>query len=214
MDKFTDYTYLEHIYMTMEMWVYDNVFIFSNLIQLCLLVLTLLVSWYLTPSIKEWRQKEIVNKNRTLLRYIPISLNIHQSLITSLILPIIWLLILSLLLLIGAAIDTSYHLIKIAVSLLTAWVIISLTTGMLKNKALSKFIMVVVWTVAALNILNLIDPVTGVLDGIGITLGELRISALTVIEGFFVLIILLWLAIIISQFIDQQIKNQLILHPR
>ncbi len=213
MDKYTDYTYLENIFMTVEVWVYDNIFIYSNFIQLCLIALTFLICWYLTPGIKEWREQEIVNKNRSLLRYIPTSLYIHQSLIASLILPVTWLLALSLLLLIGAAIDTSYHLIKIGVSLLAAWVIINLTTGMLKNKALSKFITVVVWTVAALNILNLIGPVTDVLDDIGLDLGELRISALTVIEGFFILIILLWLAIIISQFIDQQIKKSADITP-
>jgi small-conductance mechanosensitive channel len=213
MDKYLDYVYIENIFMTMESWVYENVLIYSNLIQLCLIALTLLVCRHLTPSIKEWREKEIVNKNRALLRFIPTSLSIHQSLIASLILPVIWLLALSLLLLIGAAIETSYHLIKIAVSLLAAWVIINLTTGMLRNKALSKFIMVVVWTVAALNILNLIGPVTGVLDGLGLTVGELRISALTVIEGFFLLIILLWLASLMSQFIEQQIKKSTDITP-
>jgi len=213
MDKYTDYTYLNDIFMTMESWVYDNIFIYSNLIQFCLIALTLLVCWYLTPGIKEWRENEIVNKNRALLRFIPTSLSIHQSLIASLILPVIWLLALSFLLLIGAALDTSYQLIKIAVSLLAAWVIINLTTGMLRNKALSKFIMVVVWTVAALNILNLIGPVTNVLDGIGLTVGELRISALTVIEGFFLLIILLWLASLMSQFIEQQIKKSADITP-
>jgi len=213
MDKYTDYTYLNDIFMTMESWVYDNIFIYSNLIQLCLIALTLLVCWYLTPGIKEWREKEIVNKNRALLRYVPTSLSIHQSLIASLILPVIWLLALSLLLLIGAAIDTSYQLIKIAVSLLAAWVFINLTTGMLRNKALSKFIAIVVWSVAALNILNLIGPVTDVLDGIGLTVGELRISALIVIEGVFLLIILLWLAILISQFVDQQIRKSTDITP-
>jgi len=213
MDKYLDYAYFENIFMTMEMWVHDNVFVYSNLLQLCLIALTLLVCWYLTPSIKDWREKEIVNKNRSLLRFIPTSLYIHQSLIASLILPIIWLLSLSLLLLIGAAIETSYHLIKIAVSLLAAWVFINLTTGMLRNKALSKFIAMVVWSVAALNILNLIGPVTDVLDDIGLTVGELRISALIVIEGVFLLIILLWLAILVSQFVDQQIRKSADITP-
>ena len=213
MDKYSGYAYLENIFIKMESWVYDNVFIYSNLIQLCLIALTLLVCWYLTPSIKEWRGKDVVDRNRSIFRFIPTSLYKHQSLIASLILPTIWLLTLSLLLLIGAAIETSYHLIKIAVSLLAAWVIINLTTGMIRNKALSKFIAVVVWTVAALNILNLIDPVTDVLDSIGLTLGELRISALTLIEGFFILVVLLWLAIFISQFIEQQIRKSTDITP-
>jgi small-conductance mechanosensitive channel len=78
---------------------------------------------------------------------------------------------------------------------------------------MSKFIALAVWTVAALNIINLNEPVTDVMDSIGITLGELRISALTVIEGIFILIVLLWLAILISQFIEQQIKKSTDLTP-
>jgi len=191
----------------MESWVYNNVLIFSNLVQLGLIVISMLVSWYLTPSAKEWREKHIEDKSRTVFRFIPSSLYRYQSLIAPLLLPTIWLLILSSLLLMGTAIETSYHLIKIVVSLLAAWVVIHLTTGLLKNKALSKFIAVVVWTVAALNILNLIDPVTNVLDSIGLTLGELRLSLLTVIEGFFILIVLLWIAIFVSQFIERRIRR-------
>jgi small-conductance mechanosensitive channel len=191
----------------MESWLYGNVLIFSNLIQLGLIVITLLVSWYLTRGIKGWRKKDIEDKSRSAFRFIPTSQYKYESLITSLVLPTIWLLMLSLLLLMGVAIETSYHLMKFAVSLLGAWVIIHMTTGMLRNKALSKFIAIIVWAVAALNILNLITPVTNVLDSFGLTLGESRLTALTVIEGIFILVTLLWLAIFISQFIEQQIRK-------
>lgn len=207
MNKYFDYTYLENVFLSLEDWVYGNVLIYSNLIQLGLIVFTLLVSWYLTPRIKEWRENDGADISKSVFRFIPTSFYKYQTLITSLVLPFTWLLMLSSLLLIGAAIETSYHLIKMAVSLLAAWVIIYMTTGMLRNRALSKFIAIVVWTVAVLNILGLIDPVTNVLDGIGITLGELRLSALTVIEGIFILTILLWLAIFISQFVEQQIRK-------
>ncbi len=213
MNKYFDYTYLENLFMTMESWVYDNVLIFSNLIQLSIIVLTLLVSWYLTPGIKEWREKDLEDKSRSIFRFIPTSLNKYKSLVDSLVLPTIWLVTLLSVLLIGAAIETSYHLIKIAVSLLAAWVIIRMTTGMFRNKTLSKFIAIIVWTVAALIILNLVDPVTNVLDGIGLILGDLRLSALTVIEGLFVLVVLLWLAILISQFTEQQIRKSTDITP-
>jgi len=213
MNKYLDYSYLEKLFLAMESWVYDHVLIFSNLIQLCLIVFTLLISWYLTPGIKEWREKEGVNKSKSVFRFVPASFYKYQSLITSLVLPITWLLTLSSLLLIGAAIETSHHLIKIAVSLLAAWVVIYMTTGMLRNKALSKFVAIVIWTVAVLNILNLIDPVTNVLDSIGLTLGGLRLTALTVIEGIFILTVLLWLAIFVSQFVEQQIRKSTDITP-
>jgi small-conductance mechanosensitive channel len=213
MNNYFDFTYIENFFLTMESWVYDNVLIYSNLVQLVLIVLTLFVSWYLTPGIKEWRKKDIENQNRSVFRFIPTTHYKHETLIASLVLPIVWLLTLSICLLIGAAIETSYHLMKSAVSLLAAWVIIHMTTGMLRNKALSKFIAIVVWTVAALNILNLINPVTSVLDSIGLTLGELRLTALTVIEGLFILVTFLWLAIFISQFIEQRIRKSTDITP-
>ena len=213
MNKYTDYAHLEYIIDTTEIWVYDNVFIYSNLIQLSLILLTLLVSWYFFPSVKEWQKNYILNKNRSVFRFLPTYLDKYIYLIESLLFPLVWLLILSFLLLIGAAVDTSYQLIKIVVSLVTAWIIIHLTTGIIKNKALSKFIALVVWVVAALNILNLIDPVTDVLDNIAISLGELRISALSVIEGVFILILLLWLATFISHFIEQRVNRSADLTP-
>ena len=212
MSKYSDYTYLEYLFKTTEAWVYDNVLIYSNLIQLCLILLTLFLSWYLAPKIRRWREK-LIDKNITIYRYIPLLQHKYRSLGSSLVLPTVWLLALSFLLLIGAALDTSYHLIKIAISLLAAWVIIHLSTGVLKNKALSKVIAIIVWTVAALNILNLIEPVANVLDSIALSIGELRISALTVIEGICILITFLWLALFISQLIEQQIKKSTDLTP-
>jgi small-conductance mechanosensitive channel len=213
MNKYFDYAYLESLFQSMESWLYGNVLIFSNLVQLGLILFTLLVSWYLTRGIKGWRKKDVEDKGRSAFRFIPTSRYKYESLITSLVLPTIWLLMLSVILLMGVAIETSYHLMKFAVSLLGAWVIIHMTTGMLKNKALSKFIAVIVWAVAALNILDLITPVTNVLDSIGLTLGESRLTALTVIEGIFILITLLWLAIFISQFIEQQIRKSTDITP-
>ena len=212
MSKYSDYTYLEYLFKTTEAWVYENVLIYSNLIQLCLILLTLFLSWYLAPKIRRWREK-LIDKNITIYRYIPLLQHKYRSLGSSLVLPTVWLLALSFLLLIGAALDTSYHLIKIAISLLAAWVIIHLSTGVLKNKALSKVIAIIVWTVAALNILNLIEPVANVLDSIALSIGELRISALTVIEGICILIAFLWLALFISQLIEQQIKKSTDLTP-
>ncbi|HIF51594.1 MAG TPA: mechanosensitive ion channel [Thiotrichaceae bacterium] len=213
MNKYFDYATMENFFLTIDVWINEHVLIISNLIQLCLIVFTLLISWYLAPGIKEWREKGGVDKSKSVFRFIPTSFYKYQSLITSLVLPITWLLTLSSLLLIGAAIETSHHLIKIAVSLLAAWVVINMTTGMLRNKALSKFVAVVIWTVAVLNILNLIDPVTNVLDSIGLTLGGLRLTALTVIEGIFILTVLLWLAIFVSQFVEQQIRKSTDITP-
>jgi len=126
---------------------------------------------------------------------------------------VVWLLTLSIPLLIATSVDLSNHVMKIAVSLLMAWIIIRLTTGFVRNRVWSRFIAITAWTIAALNILNLLGPVTVVLDSLAIEFGTLRVSALTVINGMLSLIVLLWLAVIISRLIERQISASSDLTP-
>ncbi|MEE9551606.1 MAG: mechanosensitive ion channel domain-containing protein [Gammaproteobacteria bacterium] len=207
MDYLTDFSAIEQLLTAIQAWLGENVLVYGNFIQLCLIVLIFLLTRYFTPKAKSWQQDWFETRRSTIIS------GTFQNIVTPLVFPIIWLLTLSLLLLIAAAADLPYHLIKIAVSLLAAWVIIRLTAGFVKNRIWAKMIAVIAWTVAALNILNLLEPTTEVLDGIAINLGALRISALTVINGLLTLIILLWLAAIVSRLIEQQIKASSDLTP-
>ena len=63
------------------------------------------------------------------------------------------------------------------------------------------------WTVAALNILDLLLPAMALLDSIGFTVENFRVSALTVIKGMALLALLLWLATAASRILDQRIHT-------
>ena len=91
-------------------------------------------------------------------------------------------------------------------SLLTAWIIIRLTTVLIRDKTWSKIITLGAWIVAALNILNLLDPTVAFLDSMEIGLGDLSISALMIIKSMISLAILLWLASFSSRLLEQRIK--------
>ena len=121
-------------------------------------------------------------------------------------LPLVWLLILYMSGLVAGFAKAPHHLITVTVSLLTAWIIIRLTTVLIPNKTWSNLISVAAWIVAALNILHLLDPAMAFLDSLSITLGDLRISALLVIKGMMSLAILLWLAALTSRLLEQRIK--------
>jgi small-conductance mechanosensitive channel len=58
-----------------------------------------------------------------------------------------------------------------------------------------------------LDILNLLDPTTDLLDGIALTLGSLRISALTIIKAVLSLAVLLWLATVASRVLERRITT-------
>ena len=96
---------------------------------------------------------------------------------------------------------------KIAASLLAAWIIIRLTSNLVRDAYWSSLIAAVAWAVAALNILNLLDPAMALLDGLGFTFGELRVTALSIIKGLLMLGLLLWLALVSSRLLEKRIKT-------
>jgi small-conductance mechanosensitive channel len=88
----------------------------------------------------------------------------------------------------------------------TAWVVIRASASLIRNVVMSKMIAVIAWAVAALSITELLDPTVTLLDSLAIELGELRISALLVIEGVISMAVLLWGALALSGFLERRIK--------
>lgn len=122
-------------------------------------------------------------------------------------LPIIWLLLQWLALLIAAQAMLPHQLVKIVASLLTAWVVIRLTTTLVRDPAWSRFIAIAAWTIAALNILNLLEPASQLLDGIAFSFGSLRISALIIIKAALSLAVLLWVAATAGRLLERRITT-------
>ncbi len=129
------------------------------------------------------------------------------------VLPVLWLLLQWLAGVVAAAAGWSHHLIIITVSLLTAWIVIRLTSSLVRDPVLSRFVAVFAWAIAALNIVGLLDPTIQILDGLSITIGALRVSMLTVIKGVLSLTVLLWLATVSSRLVERRIKAMAILTP-
>lgn len=82
-------------------------------------------------------------------------------------------------------------LLNVAASLLTAWVLIRLTTSVVREENWSKFIAVLAWTVAALHILSLLTPVMNLLDQLAINFGGVHLSVLLIIKALILMAVLL-----------------------
>ncbi len=94
-------------------------------------------------------------------------------------------------------------------SLLTAWVLIRLATSIVSSAQMAKTIAIVAWTVAALNIFGLLDATLEILDSWSVTLGEVRLSPLTVLKIGLALWFALWLAGVLSGLLERSLeKNQ------
>ncbi len=99
------------------------------------------------------------------------------------------------------------YILRLVASLTTAWIVISLSSNIIRDPTLSRLIAGVAWIVAALNIVGLLGPTVEALDQLSITLGELRLSLLTICKGVVVLAVLLWGALAISNVIEGQIER-------
>lgn len=98
------------------------------------------------------------------------------------------------------------RLLGILSSLLTAWIVIRVATSILHNRLARRAMAVVVWTIAALDITGLYGPAVRVLDAVAVQVGEVRLSALLVVQAALWLVALLWLAALLVKAVDRRLQ--------
>ncbi len=98
-------------------------------------------------------------------------------------------------------------LLNIVASLLSAWLIIRLVTRLVSNKPTANAIKTLAWTVALLNIFGILKPTLDLLDSYALTLGSVRLSPLVVIKAGVALWLSLWLANVLSTFLDKRLET-------
>ena len=99
------------------------------------------------------------------------------------------------------------YLIGVAASLATAWVVISIAASLIRNAFFNRVVSVVAWSITALSIVGLLDEVIAGLDRAGIVIGGLRITALLALKTAALLLVSLWGAVALSNFLDSRIRT-------
>ena len=103
---------------------------------------------------------------------------------------------------------------RVAANLLAAWLAIRLAADLVPHRALARLVAAAAWTLAALNILHLLEPLAEVLDAAAVNVGQLRISLLGVVKGVVSLTVLLSAATFVSRLFEQRITRVSDLSPR
>ncbi|WDR01931.1 mechanosensitive ion channel [Devosia algicola] len=107
-----------------------------------------------------------------------------------------------------SSLNTGNDLIRTVASLLQAWVLIRLFSTFVRDPFWSRAFASVAWFIAALNILRLLNPTIALLDSMSVSVGADRISVFMVIKGVVALTALVWLASIISRFVQSRVDRQ------
>ena len=82
-------------------------------------------------------------------------------------------------------------LMKLFLNLGIAWVVIQLATSIILDRFWSKIIAAACWFLAALNILGVLNKTISLFENIGFTVGDVKLTLLSVIKAVLVLMILL-----------------------
>ena len=105
------------------------------------------------------------------------------------------------------------YLIGVAASLASAWVVIALVAGLIRNQFVYRLVSVSAWTIAALSILGLLQPAMNALDSVGVFVGGLRITPLLVIKATALLLLALWGANAAGDFLEKRVRHSADLTP-
>ncbi|HEX2136441.1 MAG TPA: mechanosensitive ion channel domain-containing protein, partial [Microvirga sp.] len=194
-------------------WLVADVLTMANLVQVPALALTGGLAWLVARPVRHWicqwvsqefgRSDEWASRRDWIInRIVPLTT------------PAIWAVGLWIAVELAERRAWPHDVARVAVNLLLAWLGIRLVADLVPSRSLARLIALTAWTLAALNILHLLRPLADVLDGIAITTGTLRLSALSVIKGFLSLAVLLWVANFASRLFEQRITRVKDLTPR
>lgn len=88
---------------------------------------------------------------------------------------------------------------------LLAWIVIRIAVQFIANNVVRNFFAMVIWVIAALSIFGVLDDASNTLDTFAFSIGDFRLSALTVIKSILMLGVLLYVALFASSFAERQI---------
>ena len=188
-------------------WTMANVFNVGNLVQLAVIV-----AMFALARLAEPRLVEVLQKLKMRLPYEQVTARFVRVFIW-LCLPIVWVMAMWLSFVVAVYFGWPNHIINIGVSLVGAWAIIRMASGLIRHGVWARWIAAAAWTIAALNIVDLLGPTVDLLDSIAISFDNFRVSVLLIVKGIVALALLLWSAVFFSDVLERRIEKATSLTP-
>jgi small-conductance mechanosensitive channel len=101
----------------------------------------------------------------------------------------------------------SNYLLQMAALLSSAWLVIVVVSHAIRSRTIGRLFAVAVWLLVAVKILGIADDVAGILDAIGFDVGDTRISLWAALRTLTYLGIIMWLASLAGNFVDNRVQR-------
>ncbi len=104
-------------------------------------------------------------------------------------------------------------ILRTAYTLAFAWLVINVLSRIIRNRQLARLTAIVAWGLVALNLTGNLGSAAATLDALAFTVGEMRLSALLVIQAVALLFGLTWLATNTGNYVETRIRSMTDLTP-
>ena len=180
-------------------WIQGDVLTYESLAQLATVFVMLLISsgivFWLKPAVKKlWGETNTFKK-------------LENLYLNPLYLPVFWVLLLQVAQTIMQVQQTPTGVMRIFISLLSAWILIRLATNLIKTREIARLVRIFVWFLVALNIVGWLDPVMDMMDQTRFSLGEAEISVLGFIVGLLTLLVLVWVGNLLANLMENWLRR-------
>lgn len=105
------------------------------------------------------------------------------------------------------------YLISVVLSLVVAWLIVSVTSRIIRNRAVARLLAWLAWIYAAVVILGLSDEAAAFLDSLAIPIGGFRLTALFALKAVLLLTGTVWVALTVGNFVEEKVNRSEELTP-
>jgi small-conductance mechanosensitive channel len=194
---------ISELFQTAYQWVLDNVFVLANAVQLLIVAVTLGIAVILAKRLRRWLQRYEAN----------VVFSRAFNVVSPLLLSLVWFALQWLSIAAATNLGVQHQLLDIVATLLTAWVAIRFVSQIVKNPVWATIVTWTAWTIAALQILDWLDPTIALLNSAAVTFGGLTISLYTVVKSTLALAVLLSIAIYLAGLLESRIRTSRALSP-
>jgi small-conductance mechanosensitive channel len=206
MNSFFTYDAILVRLMALKNWVSSNVFIWENLVHLLVQGSVLLAALIAGTILGRWirriinaRMKESSLKSRHIIGFLKKFIGLLPLIFS---IFVLWLCIQGV-----SGVGYRTFFMDLALNLGMAWIVIQLATSVILDRFWSKIIASACWLLAALNILGLLDRTISLMESIGFTVGDVKLTLLSIIKAVFVLFILLRGVSWVSGNLEKKLSN-------
>lgn len=207
-ENLIDLIRLESTQMRVEHWLLTKVLIWSSLGQLVVTAVGLALAFLIARHTKRKLAAFASGQNWT-----DRNASLFSKVAIPLVFPAIGLLVLWALSALAEGLGLPQAILTTALNLIGVWIVIRLSSSLIRHERLARLIAVAAFVVATLNVVDLLQPALQFLDDTGFRFGGAHLSLLSIMTGAVQLAVLLWLAVIGSRMADQRIQQAHSLTP-